>query len=161
MALYLDEYGNNALYYDPTEGTIRFTFDYDSHFSDGIYSDSFITAGGVNASSDARLKDNLTAVSAEKALSVLMQLRPMEWVWNEKNAYLEGNIGAGLVAQEVESVLPFAVSHDTEYLSLNYNVFHAYEIASIQNHETRLEKAERRTEVLEAENAELRARLNN
>ena len=161
MALYLDEYGNNALYYDPTEGTIRFTFDYDSHFSDGIYSDSFITAGGVNASSDARLKDNLTAVSAEKALSVLMQLRPMEWVWNEKNAYLEGNIGAGLVAQEVESVLPFAVSHDTEYLSLNYNVFHAYEIASIQNHETRLEKAERRIEVLEAENAELRARLNN
>jgi hypothetical protein len=151
QGLFLDAYGNNAIFYDSAESTIRFVFDYDSHFSEGIYSDSFITAGGVNASSDRRLKDNLELIGSEKAISILMQLLPKEWIWNEKH-YLNGQNGAGLVAQEVEKVLPFAVSHDTEYLSLNYNVFHAYEIAGLQNHEERIK-------ALEKENAELRRRL--
>ena len=152
MALYLDEYGNNALYYDPAEGTIRFTFDYASHFTDGIYSDSYITAGGLNASSDRRLKGDLASIDAEEALSILMQLQPMEWVWNEKNARLEGKKGAGLVAQDVEAVLPFAVSHDTEYLALNYNILHAYEIAGLQSHEVRIK-------ALEKENRQLREKV--
>ena len=115
----------------------------------GIYSDGYITAGAVNSSSDARLKNGITPVM--NAMETIMTLKPSEWIWNEKH-HLNGQKGAGLVAQEVEKVLPFAVAKEGEYLSLNYNVFHAYEIAGLQNHEERIK-------ALEAENAELRKRL--
>ena len=125
------------------------TFGSTIHATGGIDSDSYITAGAVNSSSDARLKDNITSVVY--AMDTIMSLKPSEWIWNEKH-HLNGQKGAGLVAQEVEKVLPFAVAKEGEYLSLNYNVFHAYEIAGLQNHEERIK-------ALEAENVELRRRL--
>ena len=101
----------------------------DLHATTGIACDSYITAGTTNSSSDARLKDNITSV--KNALDTIMSLKPSEWVWNEKH-FLNGEKGAGLIAQDVEKVLPFAVSKNGDYLALNYNVFHAYEIATIQ-----------------------------
>lgn len=114
------------------------------HTNVGFYSDSFIAAGGIGSSSDRRLKDGLEPVSSDRALSVLMRLKPMEWVWNEKNDYLCGKRGAGLVAQDVMDVLPFAVNDTNEYFSLFYSVFHAYEIAGLQNHEERIAELEKK-----------------
>ena len=123
------------------------------HTNVGFYSDSYITAGAAASSSDRRLKDNIDDVCSDRALTVLMQLKPKEWTWNENNAYLYGKRGAGLIAQDVLDVLPFAVVGDAgEYLSLNYNTLHAYEIAGLQNHEARIA-------ALEAENKELKAKL--
>ena len=144
---------SNPQYKLDVSGTFRATgaatFGSTIHAAGGIDSDSYITAGAVNSSSDARLKDNITSVV--DAMDTIMSLKPSEWIWNEKH-HLNGQKGAGLVAQEVERVLPFAVAKEGEYLSLNYNVFHAYEIAGLQNHEERIK-------ALEAENAELRRRL--
>ena len=125
------------------------TFGSTIHADGGIDSNSYITAGAVNSSSDARLKNNITPVV--DAMDTIMSLKPSEWIWNEKH-HLNGQKGAGLVAQEVEKVLPFAVAKEGEYLALNYYVFHAYEIAGLQDHEERIK-------ALEAENAELRRRL--
>ena len=118
----------------------------------GFASASYITAGGVASSSDRRLKDEIEDVCSDRALAVLMQLKPKEWVWNEKNDYFSGKRGAGLVAQDVEDVLPFAVMETGEYKSLNYSVLHAYEIAGLQNHEDRIA-------ALEKENKELKEKL--
>ena len=118
----------------------------------GFASASYITAGGVASSSDIRLKDEIEDVCSDRALAVLMQLKPKEWVWNEKNDYFSGKRGAGLVAQDVEDVLPFAVMETGEYKSLNYSVLHAYEIAGLQNHEERIAE-------LEKENKELKEKL--
>lgn len=162
---------SGAAYLDSTVrigGSSGATFTYVSansglNINTGLYSDSYITAGGVNASSDARLKDNISRVSGADAIAVIMALKPSEWVWNEKH-YQNGQKGAGLIAQDVQCVLPFAVGHETEYLSLNHNVFDAYEIAALQKHETELQamkrklaNAERKIEHLERELAEVRA----
>lgn len=42
------------------------------------------------------------------------------------------------MSQDVESILPYAVLKEGEYQSLNYNIFHAFEVAAINNHEERI-----------------------
>ena len=145
--------------YDSGDEEIAFDFVHNCHFYTGLYSDSYITAGASGSSSDRRLKDDLERISAERAWDVLKQLKPMEWVWNEKNAYLSGKRGAGLVAQDVADVLPDAVIESGKYLSLNYSVMHAYEIAGLQDHEGRIEALESEVKRLAMENMELKNKL--
>ena len=145
--------------YDDSDEEIAFDFAHNCHFYKGIYSDSYITAGASGSSSDRRLKDDLSEVSADRAWDVLKRLKPMEWTWNEKNAYLSGKPGAGLVAQDVSEVLPFAIIESGGYLSLNYSVMHAYEIAGLQDHEDRIEALESEVRRLAMENMELKNKL--
>ena len=112
----------------------------------GISSSSYVAAGGIASSSDRRLKDKIETINSERALSVLMGLVPREWEWNDKNGFLFGKHCAGFVAQEVSNILPFAVMDVKDYLSLNYSVLHAYEIAGFQNHENRIAKLEKQLE---------------
>lgn len=145
--------------YDESAEEIAFDFAHNCHFYRGIYSDSYITAGASGSSSDRRLKDDLEQVSAERAWDVLKRLKPMEWTWNKKNAYLSGKLGAGLVAQDVAEVLPFAILEAGGYLSLNYSIMHAYEIAGLQDHEDRIEALESEVKRLSIENMELKNKL--
>ena len=117
-----------------------------------LYVNGTAKASSWDTTSDRRLKDEIEDVYSDRALAVLMALRPKEWTWNEKNDYLSGKRGAGFIAQEVQNVLPFAVNDSGDYLSLNYTVLHAYEIAGLQNHEERIAE-------LEKENRELKQRL--
>ena len=130
------------------------------HATGGIDSDSYITAGAAATSSDRRMKDNIEALHSDRALSILMQLNPCEWEWNDRNAFLCGKRGAGLVAQEVQEVLPFAVMDLGDYLYMNYSVFHAFEIKGLQNHETRIDRLEVLVRQILNENPEVKARLN-
>ncbi len=128
------------------------------HTNVGFYSDSYITAAATGSSSDRRMKDNIDAVCSDRALSVLMQLKPCEWEWNDRNPNLAGKRGAGLVAQDVADVLPFAVMDLGDYLYLNYSVLHAYEIAGLQNHESRIEALEKENAILKEKVKQLEAR---
>ena len=53
------------------------------------------------------------------------------------------------------------VLNEDKYLHLNYAVMHGFEIAGLQDHETRLRQAEREIAALKRENAELKARITN
>ena len=103
-----------------------------------------LATGAWNTSSDGRLKDEIEAIHSDRALAVLMQLKPREWVWNKNNAAMCGKRGAGFVAQDVLEVLPWAVLADGGYMGLNYQALHAYEVAGLQNHEARIAELERR-----------------
>ena len=109
-----------------------------------FYVNGTARASSWDTSSDCRLKDKIEDVCSDRALAVLMAIRPKEWIWNEKNDYLCGRRGAGLVAQDVQNVLPFAVNESGDYLSLNYTILHAYQIAGWQNHEARIAELEKK-----------------
>ena len=111
-----------------------------------LYVNGACYATSFDNSSDLRLKKDIKSITEPKALSVLMRLKPMEWTWNEKTN-LDGKRCAGLIAQDVEPVLPFAVSGG-DYYSLNYNVLHAYEISVLQSHEKRILELERENKLL-------------
>lgn len=105
--------------------------------SEGIYCTGNILAyKDVAAGSDRRWKENITGVSDD----IIDRLQPCEWDW--KPGHGSGH-SAGLIAQQVMEVIPFAVKGDeTSGYMLNYNVFHAYEIKELQNLRKRVRELE-------------------
>lgn len=81
---------------------------------------SLITTGDVTVqgtlfeTSDQRLKNNIETI--QDAVDIIDQLRGVNFNWKETNKQ-----SVGLIAQEVESVLPFLIKEDTKgYKSINY-----------------------------------------
>jgi hypothetical protein len=73
-------------------------------------------------SSDARLKNNITPI--ENALSKVLALSGVKWDWNENaSPEVRANVpNVGLIAQEVQQVLPEVVTERKDgYLALDYN----------------------------------------
>lgn len=89
-----------------------------------LYVGTQITSSGdVTALSDARLKSNVQTV--DKALDKVDQLRG---VYYDK----DGKRGLGVIAQEVQRVLPEVVSEGEEYLSVAYGNMVAVLIEAIK-----------------------------
>ena len=129
-----------------------------------IGSNKFVVRGSAvatawNTSSDARLKEDISVVGRDEAVATIMKLNPVSWTWNERSE-LKGKRSAGLIAQQVESVIPYMVTGG-EYKGLNYTMLHAFEIGAIQSHEDRIKILEGRVKSLNEEIERLRASLKN
>ena len=72
-----------------------------------------VTATDFNSSSDRNLKDNIQVI--ENPIDKILQLNGVTFTWNET-----GKSSLGVIAQEVEEVIPELVS-DTNPKSVNYN----------------------------------------
>ena len=83
-----------------------------------------VYAVNVQASSDERLKDNITTAP----VGLIDSLKGREWDWKES-----GEKGSGVVAQELEKVLPHLVDEDEDGMkSVAYNGLVAYLIEEIK-----------------------------
>ena len=89
--------------------------------------------GALSWSSDIRLKDNVTYLSAEHSLGIIRQLKPTSWNWKK-----DGKASFGFIAQEVQPIIPEMVTNG-EYLHLQYNHLHAFEIGAIQHIDNEVE----------------------
>lgn len=72
-----------------------------------------VTAGDFNSTSDRRLKDNITVIA--EPLAKVAQINGVTFTWKEN-----GESSGGVIAQDVEVVLPELVS-DGETKTVNYN----------------------------------------
>ena len=123
------------------------------HSTTGIFSDGYVSAYGVASSSDARLKEGISAISYGRAKEVLSALNPSEWTWKR-----DGRRGAGMVAQEVQPVLPDTVNEIGGNLTLEYNTAFAYGLAAtkymlpmVESHEEKIARLEKEVEDLRKE----------
>ena len=83
------------------------------------------TADDFDTPSDARVKEN---ISTSDGLYVVNQLRGVEY-----NKIDTGKLGSGVIAQELEEVLPHLVNTDKDdKKTVNYNGIIAYLIESIK-----------------------------
>ena len=143
------------------------TFSRSPVFSNGIelgskdvFGDGFNPKGGRNAvvwwnqvdsgsvkywmeqKSDRRLKENITD-TAVKALDKINRLKMVSFDFIESKKHEE----IGLVAQEVETIVPRVVSRDPEnpdgYLHIDYTAFVPYLIKAIQELNQKIEKMEK------------------
>ena len=90
----------------------------------GSYTGSFTASGDVTAYSDEALKMNITTAPCD----VIEQLRGVEFEWKE-----DGRFGSGVIAQEVEQVLPHLVHmHEDGHKSVNYNGLMGYLIEEVK-----------------------------
>ena len=76
---------------------------------------SFTATGNVTAFSDERLKENVQTI--EGALDKVAQMRGV--TYNYKSELNDGQRGTGVIAQEMQQVMPEAVE-EGEYLSVAY-----------------------------------------
>jgi hypothetical protein len=114
------------------------------------------TTGSITfgTASDRRLKDNIKSMTDKQATFVLKALNPVTYQWNS-TAYELGKLSGvsdGFIADEYEKLIPNS-GRDiwANYRAINYERATSYLVKGWQNHETRLEKAERRIKELENE----------
>ena len=78
-------------------------------------SGSFVATGNITAYSDEKLKDNVKTI--ENALDKVSQMRGV--TYNYKSELNDGQRGTGVIAQEMQQVMPEVVE-EGEYLSVAY-----------------------------------------
>ena len=101
-------------------------------------STSTLNCLAFNATSDARYKDNITSISS--ALEAVSKMRGVSFNWKEN-----GNKSYGVVAQEIEQILPDIVETNTDLddrKSVNYNAITGYLIEAIKEQNDKIAKLE-------------------
>ncbi|MEQ9101605.1 MAG: tail fiber domain-containing protein [Imperialibacter sp.] len=130
-----DNTNTNSISMDGLMGTI--------HVSGSVY------AGGVQLTSDRRLKENITPL--KNSLANTLKLRGVSYNWIDKAKSQSAQIG--VIAQEVEEVYPeFVHTDDKGMKSVNYSQMVAVLIEAIKELNTQIE-------TLKTENASLKTEL--
>ena len=127
------------------------------------WNEIFVANGTFNTS-DGRLKDQIDALPY--GLAEIMHLRPITFTWKDR---ADGTVHLGLVAQEVEAVIPEAIARSgdpTAPLGLNYANLIPVLIQAIQEQQQALGQRDagiaaqqERITALEQRNETLEARL--
>ena len=112
-------------------------------------------SGNFNDTSDRNLKTNIIDLADNQGLDIINRLRPRRFDWKSGERY-EGNNKAGFIAQEVQEVIPNAVSGE-EYkektdagMSVNVTDIVAHLTKAVQ--QLSQEKADREQEITNLEN---------
>ena len=108
-----------------------------------IISGSLNVTGDVVAysTSDERLKDNIKLIS--NPIEKVQQLRGVEFDWNDKSMFKAGKHDYGVIAQDVEKVLPELVKEShTGYLGVDYDKIIGLLIEVVKEQEKRIKELE-------------------
>jgi hypothetical protein len=134
-------YGRVGIYVNPnmhiqSEGTINF---WSANTLRGYFTGSdLVVTGNVTAYSDARLKDNIKTIP--NALSKLSQIRGVTYTRNDledkERSY------AGVIAQELEVVLPEAVINTEDAKAVDYNATIALLIEAVKEQQQTIVRLE-------------------
>ena len=138
-SLYFDASHSKYAVYDTTVGGL--------HFNCGIYSDSWVSAGGVSTTSDLRMKTDFVKVGL--TLADIANAPAVEFAWKDGRGR-----SAGSIAQYWEKFLPYNV-HGDEKKSMEYGniaLLSAITIAkAVESQEAKIERLEKRVEELESQ----------
>ncbi|AZA76200.1 hypothetical protein EG347_00975 [Chryseobacterium sp. G0186] len=108
-----------------------------------------VKASAIDYNSDERLKQNIITIQSSN--EIINRLRPVSYFWNETGKKKGGNtqLQYGLVAQEVEKVLPNIVSTDNDgYKSVNYNELIPLLLQSVQEQGKKIEELQKEIQQL-------------
>lgn len=139
----------------------------DQNYFNKIYSNSFFATSLANylAFSDKRLKKNIERM--EDGISIIKQLNPVSYLLKNENHNLKSNsnndIQYGLIAQEVEEILPSLVfEHPSSMKSVSYVGLIPFIIKGVQEQNDYIEQLEetnnnltKRIKLLESQMAEV------
>ena len=96
---------SSKLYYNPSTGTLSATI--------------------FNSLSDGTLKENVETLSS--GISIINTINPVSYIWKDS-----GKVGYGVIAQEIENILPEIVNTNDGIKSVEYNSLIPFLIKSIQ-----------------------------
>ncbi|PWN66134.1 tail fiber domain-containing protein [Chryseobacterium oncorhynchi] len=108
-----------------------------------------VKASAIDYNSDERLKQNITEITSSG--EIVNKLRPVSYFWNETGKKKGGNtqLQYGLVAQEVEKILPNIVSTDNDgYKSVNYNELIPLLLQTVQEQDKKIDELQKAVQQL-------------
>ena len=133
----VDEDSGDALYVN-----------YAGEYAGGTYINSNVTATAYLYSSDARLKDDVRALSS--GLDTLMDLRPVLFTWKEGTPRA-GERDMGFIAQEVANILPHTVETSADgTLSVDYVRIVPILVAALQEQQDQIDAMRAEIDALKA-----------
>ena len=133
----VDEDSGDALYVN-----------YAGEYAGGTYINSNVTATAYLYSSDARLKDDVRALSS--GLDTLMDLRPVSFTWKEGTPRA-GERDMGFIAQEVANILPHTVETSADgTLSVDYVRIVPILVAALQEQQDQIDAMRAEIDALKA-----------
>lgn len=140
-SLYFDSSHSKYAVYDTTVGGL--------HFNCGIYSDSWVSAGGVSTTSDINLKTDF--VKVKLTVKDIAGAPAFDFAWKDGRGR-----SAGSIAQYWKKLLPNNVSTISgKYLAMEYGniaLLSAITIAkAVESQEAKIERLEKRVEELESQ----------
>jgi hypothetical protein len=110
--------------------------------SGGIGLSGALNAGGdvvAYASSDKRYKDNLQPIT--NPIDKVKSLTGYTFTWNDKHEQFNGNNDIGVVAQEVEKILPEIVdTRDNGYKAVKYEKMVALLIEAVKDQQKQIDE---------------------
>jgi len=130
-------FSNNAYMNIHINGSNEFRFEADGDF----HADGDITAFSSTTASDIKLKTDISVV--DNALEKIEQLDGVEFTWIKN-----GERSAGVIAQDVQEVLPQAVKEvndlngDDTHLTVKYDALHALLIEAVKELSARVKELE-------------------
>ncbi|MDC0367027.1 tail fiber domain-containing protein [bacterium] len=95
-----------------------------------------LQVGDLEVSSDARLKTNIQSIPKNVGRAIVAKLQPKTFTWKKS-----GGKGSGLIAQELEAVLPYLVT-TSEHKRVKFNGLTGFMIAAVQDLQHRCERLE-------------------
>ncbi|GIV35506.1 MAG: hypothetical protein KatS3mg031_3041 [Chitinophagales bacterium] len=145
--------------------------------SAGHFAGDITVTGSVYETSDQKLKRNITDMDAQDALEVIKALKPKSYEYRTEDyrmLSLQEGVRHGLIAQEVEQILPELVttrvqpeikglqgktlSERADFKAVNYTGFIPYLISAMQAQQATIEEQQSRIDSL---SSALRGRLTN
>lgn len=109
----------------------------------GINVIGVVTATNFNSSSDINLKENIEII--KKPIEKIIQLNGITFDWKSDH-----RPSAGIIAQEVEKVLPEIVKENNGNKSVNYNGLIGLLVESVKEQQERIDALTKRIELLES-----------
>ena len=123
-------------FYRKNSGTNEVVFSYPNN------SNTVTFRGDVNTLSDINLKDKIKII--ENSVEIIQELNGVEFIWKDSE-----KPSAGVIAQEVEKVLPYLVEDNDKSKSVNYNGLIGVLIEAVKTQQTQIDELNSRIEKLE------------
>lgn len=91
--------------------------------------------------SDLRLKDNVKPINNDLINAFLNELPAVEFDWNELAGNLAGQHSHGILAQDLQKILPYAVGGENDgYLGVNYVALVPVLLAIVQRQQQQIDR---------------------
>jgi predicted ribosome quality control (RQC) complex YloA/Tae2 family protein len=102
--------------------------------------------------SDANLKNNITDIN--NPLASVLKMHGVTYNFKDVNRF-GGNRQMGFLAQELETIVPEAVSSGGEYKSVNYQVLTALLTEAVKEQQKQIDLEKKNNQALQKSNLEL------
>lgn len=110
-----------------------------------------MTAVTVTETSDERLKENIEPLNINKVLEALDAINTYQYTWKADSASTAKRIQYGVIAQEVERILPNIVHTDAKgFKSVNYTALIPFLLEAIKSQQQKIEELQKSNDGLQS-----------